>query len=162
MIQQLSSFHPGDLSTGTQNIAGVQAVCFHTQEDKNRLTTCMQPEYAIIMRLHLVASDGDHMDLTATSFQVGEQPDGLFVPDGPIIDPFEKSPELKMIKQMLEGTKAGQAGVGYDKMIDQIFSQKQASPGYEQQTEMMKAMLTEKLKNSNLEDILKEAGVDSP
>ena len=80
------------------------------------------------MRLHLVASDGEHMDLTATSFQVGEQPDSLFVPDGPIIDPFEKSPELRMIKQMLEETKAGQAGVGYDKMIDQIFSQKQAPP----------------------------------
>lgn len=144
-IERLSSFSPGNIPTSTQNIAGVQAVCFQTQEDGNQLTTCVHPEYAIIMRLHLIASDGENMDLTATSFHVGEQPESTFVPDGPMIDPFEKSPELGMIKQMLEETEAGQAGEGYDKMIDKIVDQYLASGGNEQRAEMFKNLLKEKI-----------------
>ena len=161
-IENLSSFSPGNIPTHTQNIAGIQAVCFQTQEDGNRFTTCMHPEYAIIMRLHFNFSDGETMDLTATSFQVAEQPDNVFTPDGPMIDPFEKSEELGMIKQVLEETQAGQAGAGYDKLVDKIVEQIQGASRDKQQAEMLKQMLKEKLKNSSIEDILKEAGVEAP
>ena len=161
-IARLSSFSPGNIPTSTQKIAGVQALCFQTREHGNSITTCMHPEYTILMKFHLVEPDGTMMDLTATSFQVEEQADSIFTPDGPIIDPFEKSPKLKMMKQVLEETEAGQAGVGYDKLIDMIMDRNQAGPGTEQQREMMKKMLKDKLKNANIEDLLKEAGVELP
>ena len=125
-IERLTSFSPGDIHTGTQNIAGIPSVCFQTQEDGNRFTTCMHPEYAIIMKLHFIFSDGENMDLTATSFEVAEQPDSIFTADGPMINPFEKSAKLGMIKQLLEETKVGQAGDGYDKLVDKIVDQIQA------------------------------------
>ena len=44
-------------------------------------------------------------------------------------------------------------------MIDRIVEQYEVSGGNKQQVEMLRQMLKEKLKNSSLEDILKEAGL---